>query len=69
MPLYEYRCQDCGKVFERLVRAQDSVVCPYCRGERLERLISLFAHPGGGSACTSCSRTSCQGCSGKVTGS
>jgi putative FmdB family regulatory protein len=57
MPLYEYRCQCCGERFERLVRTvtgdraiQPAVVCPRCRSEQVERLLSAFARTS--PACT-----------------
>ncbi len=41
MPLYEYRCNDCGKEFEIIQKFSDEVLkeCIYCSG-RVERLIS-----------------------------
>lgn len=41
MPLYEYRCEDCGFVFDkfRSVKGRDdAVACPECgcRGRRLQ---------------------------------
>ncbi len=53
MPLYEFRCPDCGARFEKLVRtatAQGSIMCPTCRSARVERQFSTFAS-GGGSLC------------------
>ncbi len=35
MPIYEYRCQDCGEKFEKLVRGnsgQPELTCPNCGG-------------------------------------
>lgn len=52
MPLYEYRCQKCGKTFEMLRRMQDAdrdVECPECSADEVERLLSTFATGG----CTS----------------
>ena len=45
MPLYEYRCQDCGAEFEELVSfsARDDVVCEQCGSKNVERLVSGFA--------------------------
>ena len=43
MPIYEYRCKDCGKEFEALVRKSDVPACPGCAGTDLERLLSLPA--------------------------
>ena len=38
MPLYEYRCRDCGKVFEllrRISEADQNLECPSCTPPRL----------------------------------
>ena len=40
MPIYEYRCRDCGATFEVMVRAGDAVTCPRCGGVSLDKLIS-----------------------------
>lgn len=44
MPLYEYRCKQCGHQFEKIqsFSAPDEKECPVCQGE-LERLISAPA--------------------------
>jgi putative FmdB family regulatory protein len=46
MPMYEYRCRKCGKLFEMLRRMQDAdggLECPECLSEEVERLLSTFA--------------------------
>lgn len=46
MPLYEYRCQDCGRVVEVLQRMGErsaGLACPACGADRLERALSTFA--------------------------
>jgi putative FmdB family regulatory protein len=44
MPLYEYKCLGCGGQFELLILKQSqSVACPSCGGESVERLLSMFA--------------------------
>jgi len=51
MPLYEYKCQDCGREFEELTsfaRAND-VACIYCGSRKVERLMSTFSDSGSGS--------------------
>ncbi len=43
MPVFEYRCQDCGKDFEKLVRKDgQEVVCPDCGSENVEKKLSVF---------------------------
>ena len=63
MPVYEYRCRDCGRVREVFQRSAgtDSLTCPDCGSERLERLLSTFTvvNPAvGGGATTCCGRDS-----------
>ena len=45
MPIYEYRCRDCGKVSELLmgVTGRRQVKCSHCGSERMERLLSAPA--------------------------
>lgn len=41
MPIYEYRCQSCNAVSEKLVRnGKEPTECPECGAEALTRLIS-----------------------------
>lgn len=46
MPIYEFRCQGCGKVvsvFQRRMGAAVAARCDGCGGEQLERMMSRFA--------------------------
>ncbi len=52
MPIYEYRCPDCGHQFERIQSFKDAPVsdCPACEAHNVKKLISKtsFALKGGG---------------------
>lgn len=57
MPMYEYRCVDCGEIYEQLRRMSDAdrdLKCPKCGSGDVNRLVSCFAtggcgpSPGGG---------------------
>ena len=53
MPLYEYRCGNCGKVFEILRRIKDAdsdLECPDCCSKKVERILSTFAAGACGSS-------------------
>ncbi|MEA3401505.1 MAG: zinc ribbon domain-containing protein [Armatimonadota bacterium] len=74
MPIYEYQCGSCGTQFELLVsraRKSASPPCEECGSEDTERVMSGFFGRGAsedgersavGSACTSCTASSCAGC-------
>ena len=50
MPLYEYKCSDCGKKSEELILAGDAAsrpACPACGSKKMSRLLSTFAAHGG----------------------
>lgn len=43
MPIYEYRCRECGEIFEsfRAINASDEeVVCPRCGAKKPNRRLS-----------------------------
>jgi putative FmdB family regulatory protein len=45
MPLYDFRCRECGERFEELVSERDRPVCPACGASEPERLLGTFAGP------------------------
>lgn len=50
MPIYEYRCRDCGHRFEMLQRmgeGGEGLACPRCGAGRVEKQFSTFAAAGG----------------------
>ncbi len=52
MPIYEYACRSCGKVFEAfLIRRTDEaeVACPVCATREVEKVISRPAAVSAGS--------------------
>lgn len=63
MPIFEFRCKDCGKVFEVLFKSSDEklkVTCPACKSAKSEKMLSVFSGkvekpsmPAG--PCSSCS--------------
>lgn len=54
MPIYDFRCKDCGKKFTVMVGIsdRDKVSCPECKSGKVEQLISAcsvkIAGCGGG---------------------
>jgi len=43
MPIYEYRCEDCGKISEFLVMRTDEVLvaqCKRCKSKKMSRILS-----------------------------
>jgi putative FmdB family regulatory protein len=53
MPIYEYRCDECGEKFEKLLRmaaCDKDVACPKCDGKKVVKQISLFGFAEAGSA-------------------
>jgi|Deesub1362A_J573_1020465.scaffolds.fasta_scaffold04311_2 putative FmdB family regulatory protein len=69
MPIFEYRCNDCGTEFEELVSGQNpDVRCIKCASKNINKKFSVFGMSGvekqvsSGSSCTSCSSSSCSTC-------
>ncbi|MBE0465661.1 MAG: zinc ribbon domain-containing protein [Candidatus Desulforudis sp.] len=69
MPIYEFRCVQCQKKFERLCPMGEdglNLACPSCGAPAPKRLVSAFSAPGTeggkGSECGSCTASSCAGC-------
>lgn len=68
MPIYEFLCEACGEVFERVAQSRlERADCPACGSAEVERLVSAFAartsvqRRGGvvdlSSGCCPCSRS------------
>jgi putative FmdB family regulatory protein len=46
MPIYDFHCLSCDRVFERIVRADALPDCPHCGAAQVEKLLSMPAAPG-----------------------
>jgi putative FmdB family regulatory protein len=47
MPIFEFRCTDCGHVFEKLFKAPNETVqmsCPECQSDAFERVVSRSSY-------------------------
>ncbi|MGI6162645.1 MAG: FmdB family zinc ribbon protein [Bacillota bacterium] len=68
MPIFEYKCRQCNKVFEFLVRGKEVPVCPECGSVELTKLLSMFnsnVRKGlgkSGGMCNTCSGGTCSTC-------
>jgi len=73
MPIYEYKCDDCGKEFEVLtigMKEEGDNTCPECKSKRTHRLMSRFGQgkylsllKGGSTSSRSTESASSSGCS------
>ena len=53
MPLYEYRCRQCGQEFEKMLRfdqSEELPLCPICQSADTQKRISMFASKSSGGA-------------------
>jgi putative FmdB family regulatory protein len=57
VPIFEYQCQECGHIFEKLLLARNGgklPPCPRCQAVQTHQLVSRFSSPSsepGGFAC------------------
>jgi putative FmdB family regulatory protein len=66
MPIYEYKCEDCGKAYEqirRMTEADTGLACPACQSGHVQRLLSSFATTSGSGSSEApmmgCGQTNC----------
>jgi len=60
MPLFEYRCENCGHKFEELVsRPDEKVTCPECKKDVSRKLVSSFSAGGGSGSGLSSGNSGC----------
>ena len=48
MPIFSYRCRDCGEQFSTLVMSGETPICRACESEALDKQLSLIAVPAKG---------------------
>jgi putative FmdB family regulatory protein len=56
MPIYDYRCDECGKtydVYHKVREVEDDVICPSCESKKHTRLLSAPNVSMGGSSASS----------------
>ncbi|NPV14780.1 hypothetical protein HPY86_07625 [candidate division WOR-3 bacterium] len=73
MPIREFCCSSCGKVFEELLwneEEEKGLVCPDCGSRQISRVFSVFGVAGAekkvqssSKGCSSCSSHKCSSCS------
>ena len=57
MPIYEYRCSECGDTFEQFRRMSDAdneSECPSCQSSLVSRIFSTFASGGASASGENC---------------
>jgi len=62
MPIFEYRCEECGHKFEAILFGEQRPECPQCHTAKLEKQLSTFAvTKSSGASATSarCGQSSC----------
>jgi putative FmdB family regulatory protein len=54
MPIYEYKCQDCAKVFEEIVPidSKKAFPCPACSSAKTVKILSVIGGIGKGATDT-----------------
>jgi putative FmdB family regulatory protein len=63
MPIFEYRCEKCGNVFDQFFRSLEEesryvMACPQCGSDRMRKLVSVFGLGGNVGGAGSCSSSS-----------
>ncbi|WP_018412922.1 FmdB family zinc ribbon protein [Methyloversatilis thermotolerans] len=58
MPIFEFRCRNCDKPFEKLVRGSSTeVLCPACGSNAVDKLVSAPMAPGRSKALIAAARS------------
>ena len=69
MPIFEYRCRECGAKFEKIQAASaTAVTCTQCDSPKVERLLSTFAVGGATRSDLSSAESPCRTCGARERG-
>ncbi|MCI0474412.1 MAG: zinc ribbon domain-containing protein [Ignavibacteria bacterium] len=77
MPVFEYQCKECGKIYDILHKGAENtenVYCPSCNSKKHIKLISSFSSKISSGSSAGCSDGSCGipsyggGCAGGMCG-
>ena len=69
MPIFEYRCRECGAKFEKIQAASATdVICRSCNSPEVEKLLSAFAVGGATRSEVSPAESPCQTCGARERG-
>ena len=61
MPIYEFECNECGEVFEELMKIDylNSPPCPICESVKTDKRMSMFGSIGSSSGGGNIGASSC----------
>lgn len=63
MPIFEYKCRQCGNKFEALARSSKSdATCNNCGSKKVTQLLSVFAIAGTSGATSAVEAGPCGAC-------
>ena len=63
MPLFEFKCRECGTMFEKIVPSSTTkVACKKCSSPKVEKLLSVFAVGGSSHSAASVESGPCGSC-------
>ena len=61
MPIFEYQCKSCGKIFEKLTFNRTKVQeCPSCKSGNTEKKLSVFSGIVSGSDKSCPAKSACE---------
>jgi putative FmdB family regulatory protein len=69
MPIFEYKCQDCGTQFEKIIiSSASSVLCGKCESPNVDKLLSVFAVAKGSHSDSASEADPCRTCGARERG-